>query len=119
MMEATRRLSFWKLAVVAMCLCVFVFATNARLVQYEALPTNVALANAGPVWPSDHRMEIQATPDFTALAVLAIALLVGFCFEKCFFAVRSFEFPPMRPAAYWQLRRFFRPPPIRSSFLLP
>ena len=116
MIEATQRLAFWKLVVVALCLCVFVFATNARLVQCEALPTSMAFVHAGQFWPSDHRMEIQSIVDFTALSLLAIVWLFGFCLEECRFPVRSFDFQPMRPEAYWQLRRFFRPPPIRGSF---
>ncbi len=118
MIEATQRLAFWKLVVVALCLCVFVFATNARMVQCEGLPTSAALLIAGQFWPGDHRMEVQSTVDFTALAVLAIVWLFGFCLAECSFAVRSFEFHPMRPEVHWQLRRFFRPPPIRSSFSL-
>ena len=117
MIDAKQRLEFWKLAIVALCLCVFVFATNARLVQCAELPTSVASVSAGNFWPTDHRMEVQTSVELAALVVVAIATLLGSLLARCSSPVRSISPTPLSAFEYWHLRRFFRPPPGRVIFL--
>lgn len=110
--NAAPRLAFWKLVVVALCLCVFVFGTHARLVQYQDLSSNVATVGQAKLWVSDHRMEIQS--EVTCLVVLSIAAWLAFVFRLSARPFAQLSAPtPVRSTQLWHLRRFFRPPPAR------
>ncbi len=110
MFDTAPRLAFWKLVVVALCLCVFVFGTHARLVQYQDLSSNVATVGQAKLWVSDHRMEIQS--EMTVLVVLSIAAWLACAFRLSARPFARLSAPVLvRTTQLWHLQRFFRPPP--------
>jgi len=111
--QATDRVAFWKIVVVALCLCVFLFSTHARLMQYQLPSTGAELSASSKLWDSDQRMEIQAVIDLASAVVLAILSWMVFSLRACILPLAFFDVPsPLHTSAHWHVRRFFRPPPI-------
>lgn len=112
MFDNTPRLAFWKLVVVALCLCVFIFGTHARLAQYHNLSSNVVTVGEAKLWIGDHRMEIQS--EVTGLVVLALAAWLACALRLTVLPLAQLFIPaPVSIVQVWHLQRFFRPPPIR------
>ena len=104
----------WKIVVLAVCLCVFLFGLHAKLAQYQAPSPSVTNVVSAKLWQGDSRMELFATP--VAVGFLFIAFLLQlFPVET----ENSVPLPlwatpaPVRLSTLAHLRRFFRPPPAR------
>lgn len=111
-MNATNRLAFWKVAVIALCVCVVVFGTAARLVQSQHLRSTIGFFASASLWDNHQRMEIQALEaatleELSVLSWLACALSV-YSFPLTLLILPS----PVLVAFHWHVRRFFRPPPV-------
>lgn len=112
MIQSTDRIAFWKMVVVALCLCVFLFSTHARLMQYQPPSTGSELLVSSKLWDSDLRMEIQVALEIASFVVLAVFSWLAFSLTACTFPLKLLVIPaPMHPSVYWHVRRFFRPPP--------
>lgn len=113
MLSATSRVAFWKIIVVALCLCVFLFSTHAKLVTASALPFEAGFSASFGPFDADQRMEIQASLDLAFLVSLGIVSWIVFSLSASTFPIRLLRFPvPVHVSAHWHVRRFFRPPPI-------
>lgn len=103
----------WKIVVMAVCLCVFLFGLHAKLAQYQASSPQVTAVTSAKLWQGDSRMELLTAP------------VVGFLFAA--FLLQLFEIEtdtsialplwatpaPVRLSTLAHIRRFFRPPPAR------
>ncbi len=109
MIHCERPFSFWNLVIVALCLCVFLFGTHARLVQYDSLTPNVNAVGQAKLWISDHRMEPQPVLSLLLLVIVAFRLVLSP--SPVFHCLLLAGPAPVPVTLKWQLRRFFRPPP--------
>jgi len=102
----------WKIVVMGVCLCVFLFGLQAKLAQYQQPSPSVTAVSSAKLWVTDHRMEVQNL-EISGLLMVAIRLL----FQHL--AVETSTLPflsipaPVRLSSLSHLRRFFRPPPAR------
>ncbi len=113
MRKAEQEPALWQIAIVALCLSVFIFGTHARLVQYQELPSNVVTLSTAKLGEADHRMEVQAALENAPLIVLAIISYIAYSSRVCCPAFWQPVVPPsLDNSVYWHVRRFFRPPPV-------
>lgn len=106
------QITFWKLLVVSACVCVFLFALQAKLAQYETTPS-VTPVKAAKLWDGEHRLQLPSLTEISTLPLLALPLL--FVWTLCDqgrpqFTMAATPDPPLR-LQLWHVRRFFRPPP--------
>lgn len=104
----------WKIVIMAVCLCIFLFGLHAKLAQYQASSPPVTAVTSAKLWQGDSRMELLTT-----------SVVVGFLFAA--FLLQLFEIEtdtsvplplwatraPVRLSTLSHIRRFFRPPPAR------
>ena len=108
------QITTWKMVVLAVCLCVFLFGLHAKLAQYQAPSPSVTAVVSAKLWQGESRMELLTTP--VAVGFLFVAFLLEL-FELE--TDTSVPLPlwatpaPVRPSTLAHLRRFFRPPPAR------
>ena len=107
------QITFWKLIVVSVCLCVFLFATHAKLAQYDAVNPTVTPVTSAKLWVGEHRSHVPAPVD-----VAPVVLFVLFAWTlsrqvRHDAAVLLVVSPPILRLQSWNSRRFFRPPPAR------
>ena len=112
---STPRITFWTLAITAACVCVFLFSLQAKLAQYEGPPSTVTPVKAAKLWNADGRIEIQNPEHVLVLPTLAVVLLLVFTLAKPSSVLLAVPETPasLSERQLWNLRRFFRPPPVR------
>ncbi len=111
MREAKPRFSLIKLVILALCICVFVFGTNAKLSLYQPSSSTVRTVGAAKLWIGDHSLEVLSSLELGA-AVFSMFLWLRFSLPKPHpIAIVSSNPAPIRPEVRWQVQRFFRPPP--------
>ncbi len=106
------QITFGKLIVVSVCLCVFLFATHAKLAQYDAATPSVTPVTSAKFWVGEHRSLLPAPVD-----IVPVVLFVLFAWTLCR-QVRPqsavlIVSPQVLRLQSWNSRRFFRPPPAR------
>jgi hypothetical protein len=107
------RITFWNLVIASVCLCVFVLSLQAKLAQYEPPSPSVTAVKSAKLWIGGNRLERQDGLKLAPMGSLPIVLLFGLILPAS-----SVQFVPLAtptPVALsnlWQLRRFFRPPPV-------
>jgi hypothetical protein len=109
------RITFWKLAIAAVCLSVFLFAFHAKLAQYDGPVSSVTPAKAAKLWDGDSRIELQEhlkLADFFPLAVLLFvaAMVLPLPRKIAPAEILPAPFPRLQ---LLDVQHFFRPPPAR------
>lgn len=113
--QQVSRITMWKIVVVGVCLCVFVFGLQAKLAQYQAPSPTVKAVSSAKLWDGDHRMEVQTLPDIAVLLAVAILLQFPFLLLEPSAPLPLLCTPaPVQLSRMLQLRRFFRPPPFHQ-----
>jgi len=108
----TSHITFWKLVVVSVCLCVFLFSLHAKLAQYDAPSPSVISVKALKL-NVESRPQWQNSLTLASLLFLILPLIHILVFRP---QIRpGFALPadavPVRRLQSWQVQRFFRPPP--------
>ena len=98
------RITLWQLAIVMVCLCVFLFGLHAKLSMYQPDSPSVTLTTAAKLWMGNQKMDIQDGFNLASLAVLIAS------FFPLFIAVS-------RPHSSFLLRRV--PSPAESTWFYP
>ena len=113
-MKQSSPVTMWKVVVVGVCLCVFLFGLQAKLAQYQAPSPTVTAVSSAKLWDGDHRMELQHLLRLAELLSFAMLLLFQALFVETSFRIPFSSNPaPVRLSSLSHLRRFFRPPPVR------
>lgn len=109
----TSQITMWKIVVLGVCLCVFVFGLQAKLVQYQAPSPNATAVSSAKMWDGDHRMEVESLLSISVLLGLTILLVFRFILDRVLVLRPMLSIPaPVRLSSLSHLGRFFRPPPI-------
>jgi hypothetical protein len=101
----------WKLVVLSVCLCVFLFGLHVKLSQYDPPSPRVQAVSSAKLWVSDHHAEVESMIQLAAIVLLSLLLQ----FSLLHRSVPAFS--PLEPAVLFRrpillhFRRFFRPPP--------
>ncbi len=110
--QVNPQITFWKLIVVSVCLCVFLFATHAKLAQYDAATPSVTPVTSAKFWVGEHRALLP-----TPVEIVPVVLFVLFAWTLLrhvqLQAAALIVSPPVLRLQSWNSRRFFRPPPAR------
>jgi len=104
----------WKIVVMGVCLCVFLFGLHAKLAQYQAPSPSATAVSSAKLWVGDNRLEAQSLLGLTELLALAVALQFQQLLAEVTFPLPLWAIPvPVPLSRLSHLRRFFRPPPAR------
>jgi hypothetical protein len=109
------RITFWKLAITAVCLSVFLFAFHAKLAQYDGPVSSVTPVKAARLWAGDSRIEPQEhlkLADFFAPAVLLFVAAVVLPLPRKIAPAQILPTPLPR-LQLLDVQHFFRPPPAQ------
>jgi hypothetical protein len=105
------RVSIWQLAILCVCLCVFLFGLQAKLSLYQPGATTATPTTAGKLWMGDQKMDLPGAHN-----VLMSGLLLACLFFVCVPVTLSLlPFYQSRPpqACGFDRSLFIRPPPVR------
>lgn len=106
-------ISAWKMAIVMVCFCVFLFGLHAKLIAFDPLSLDVTADASSNPWTGNQKMEAQVPLDFVLIAWLSSLLILGLHHI-------SYERLRSEPDAFSHqiralgLHRFLRPPPSRA-----
>lgn len=110
------RITFWKLAITAVCLCVFLFAFQAKLAQYDGSASSVTPVKAAKLWNGDSRIEVQEhlkLTDFFPPAVLLLIVATVTLAVPARLALAPALLTPRLPERFLGTQHLFRPPPAQ------
>lgn len=110
------RITFWKLAIAAVCLCVFLFALQAKLAQYHGPVSSVTPVKNAKLWNGDSRIELLEhlnLADFFPPAVLLLFVATVVLPLPGKILPAQVPSAPLLPVRLWDAQHFFRPPPAR------
>jgi hypothetical protein len=103
----------WKVAVVTVCFCVFLFGLHAKLVLYDPPSPGVTAVASAKLWTGDHKMDVQSSLEFVLIAWLSTLLIFGLPIAR-FELLRPDQEPLPQQVTALGLHRFLRPPPSRA-----
>lgn len=108
---AKSRISIWQIAIIAICLCVFLFGLSAKLALYQPDSTGVTHSTHVKLWMGNQKMDVQAGLDLAFIGVLLSSLLLIFNPRKVPY---SWSYESRPPQLNWlNFGLFVRPPPIQ------
>lgn len=103
-------LSAWKVAVVAVCFCVFLFGLHAKLALYDPPSPGVTAVASAKLWNGNQKMEVQTLLEFVLIAWLSTLLIFGLRVARFERLRLDHETLPQQVESLG-LHRFLRPPP--------
>jgi hypothetical protein len=107
-------ITMWKIVVLGICICVFLFGLQAKLAQYQAPSPTVTPVTSAKLWQGESLLEAQNFLGAVGLLIFAVLLRVHTLYIRTSVPLPVWATPaPVRLSTLSHLRRFFRPPPAR------
>jgi len=111
----TSQITIGKIVVVSVCLCVFVFALQVKLAQYDPPSAGVTPVKAAKLWNGDDRLQLPNPTELPSLPLLILPFLLVFALFQVSGpqTLATIQVAPRIHLLLWQEPLFFRPPPAR------
>jgi len=107
-------ITMWKVVVLGICICVFLFGLQAKLAQYQAPSPTLTPVTSAKLWQGESRFGVSNILGPVGLLLLVVLLPAHSLIVRTAVPSPLWATPaPVRLSSLTHLRRFFRPPPAR------